>query len=57
MADLSTAWLRWAPYGEIEAVREFWQCQAAANAAAAAAAAQAWVIVPPPPPKEKETAA
>ncbi|WP_222381759.1 hypothetical protein [Rhizobium leguminosarum] len=43
-------------YGEIEAVREFWQSQAAANAAAAAAA-QASVIVPPPPPQEKETAA
>ena len=43
-------------YGEIEAVREFWQAQAAANAAAAAAA-QASGVVPPPPPTEKEAAA
>jgi hypothetical protein len=41
-------------YGEIEALREFWQSQAAANAAAAA---QASVIVPPPPIQEKEAEA
>lgn len=44
-------------YGEVEAVREIWQADAAAAAAAAATAAQASVIVPPPPPPEKENAA